>query len=206
MRYSFVTRSLLAACSAAILAAAPLIAQAQTEIQFWHSMSGALGDRVNDLATRFNAGQKDYKVVPVFKGTYDEAMAAAIAAFRAGNAPHVLQVFEVGTATMMAARKAVKPVYQVMQDAGEKWDPKAYIPAVTGYYTDPQGNMLSFPFNSSTPVFYYNRDAFKKAGLDPNKAPLSWEDVRAAAERIRGSNSAACGLRPAGNRGCSLKP
>jgi sn-glycerol 3-phosphate transport system substrate-binding protein len=84
-------------------------AQAQTEIQFWHSMGGALGDKVSELAGKFNASQKDYKVVPTFKGTYPESMTAAIAAYRAGNAPHILQVFEVGTATMMAAKGAIVP-------------------------------------------------------------------------------------------------
>src|SRR6185503_2116978 len=98
----------------------------------------------------FNASQKDYKVVPVYKGSYDESMTAAIAAFRAGNAPHILQVFEVGTATMMASKGAVIPVGQVMKDAGYKFDPAVYIPAVAGYYTAPNGQMLSFPFNSST--------------------------------------------------------
>src|SRR5215468_2641503 len=125
-------------------------AQAVTEIQWWHAMTGANNDRVNNLARRFNESQSEYKVNAVYKGSYPEAMAAAIAAFRAGNAPHVLQVFEVGTATMMAAKGAIKPVYEVMSEAGEKFDPKAYVPGVTCYYTNPKGQMLSFPFNSST--------------------------------------------------------
>src|SRR5215813_15341238 len=117
-------------------------AQAQVEIQWWHAMGGALGEWVNDLAKDFNASQKDYKIVPTFKGTYDESMTAAIAAFRAGNAPHILQVFEVGTATMMASKGAIVPVGKVMKDAGEKFDPSVYIPAVAGYYTAPNGQML----------------------------------------------------------------
>src|SRR5207237_6548862 len=125
-------------------------------------MGGALGDALNGLASKFNASQKDYKVVPTFKGTYPESMTAAIAAFRAGNAPHLLQVFEVGTATMMAAKGAIVPVTKVMADAKEPFDPKSYLPSIAGYYTDSKGNMLSFPFNSSTVVMYINRDAFKK--------------------------------------------
>jgi len=160
-------------------------AAAQTEIQWWHSMTGALGDRVNEIATGFNASQKDYKVVPVYKGTYPESMTAAIAAFRAGNAPHVLQVFEVGTATMMAAKGAVKPVYQMMKEANEPFDPKNYVSAVALYYSDPSGNMLSMPFNSSTPVFYINKDAFKKAGLNPEQAPKTWKELIAAAEKLK---------------------
>ncbi len=158
---------------------------AQTEIQFWHSMSGALGDRVSAVAKGFNDSQKNYKIVPVFKGTYPESMAATVAATRAGNAPHIVQVFEVGTGTMMASGKAIKPVYEVMAQAGEKFDPKSFIPAVAGYYSTPSGQMLSFPFNSSTPVFYYNKDAFIKAGLDPNMPPKTWPAVMAAAAKLK---------------------
>ena len=117
-------------------------------------------------------------------------MAAAIAAYRAGNAPHILQVFEVGTATMMAAKGAIKPVYEVMSEAGEKFDPKAYVPAVAGYYTNTKGQMLSFPFNSSTTVFYYNKDAFEKAGLDPNSAPQTWPEVVAAMAKLKAAGDA----------------
>jgi sn-glycerol 3-phosphate transport system substrate-binding protein len=159
-------------------------AQAQTEIQWWHSMGGALGEKVSELATKFNATQKDYKVVPVYKGQYPESMTAAIAAFRAGNAPHILQVFEVGTATMMAAKGAIVPVTKVMTDAGEPFDPHAYLPTVSGYYTDLKGNMLSFPFNSSTALFYINEDALKKAGLKP-VAPKTWKEFAATAEKLK---------------------
>ena len=178
---------------AVALASAGLLntnAYAQIEIQWWHSMGGALGEALNGLAAKFNASQMDYKIVPTFKGSYPESMTAAIAAFRAGNAPHLLQVFEVGTATMMAAKGAIVPVAKVMADAKEPFEPKAYLPTVTGYYSDLKGNMLSFPFNSSTVMFYINKDAFKKAGLDPNKAPKTWKEVVAAAEKLKASGSA----------------
>ena len=168
----------------AALALASATAQAQTEIQWWHSMGGALGEQLNALAGKFNDSQKDYKVVPVFKGSYPESMTAAIAAFRAGNAPHILQVFEVGTATMMAAKGAIVPAAKVMADAKEPFDSQAYLPTVSGYYTDLQGNMLSFPFNSSTVMFYINKDAFKKAGLAP-QAPRTWKEFQAAAEKLK---------------------
>ncbi|HJT62511.1 MAG TPA: sn-glycerol-3-phosphate ABC transporter substrate-binding protein UgpB [Burkholderiales bacterium] len=174
---------LAATLAAAMLCAAQ--AQAQTEIQWWHSMTGANNTGVNELANRFNASQKEYKVVPVFKGSYPESMTAAIAAFRAGNPPHILQVFEVGTATMMSAKGAIVPVAKVMSDAKEKFNPKEYLPTVTGYYSDSKGRMLSYPFNSSTVVFYINRDAFKKAGLDPDKAPKTWKEFNAAAEKLK---------------------
>ena len=160
-------------------------AHAQVEVQWWHSMGGALGEWVNDLAKDFNASQKEYKVTPTFKGSYDESMTAAIAAFRAGNAPHILQVFEVGTATMMASKGAIKPVADVMKEGGQKFDQNAYVPAVAGYYTAPNGQMLSFPFNSSTTIFHYNKDAFKAAGLDPEKAPSTWPEVALAAAKLK---------------------
>ena len=162
-------------------------AQAQVQVQWWHAMSGPLGDWVNDLAKDFNASQKDYVVVPTYKGTYGEALTAAMAAFRAGNAPDILQVYEVGTATMMAAKAAIKPVGEVMTMGGAKFDAKAYVPAVAGYYTAPNGQMLSLPFNSSTTVFYYNKDAFKAAGLDPEKAPKTWPEVVLAAAKLKAS-------------------
>ena len=174
MSQRFMRLARLAAALA--VATAATAAHAVTEIQWWHAMTGANNDRVNALAKRFNDSQSDYKVNAVYKGSYPEAMAAAIAAFRAGNAPHVLQVFEVGTATMMASKGAIKPVFEVMSESGEKFDPKAYVPAVSGYYTNTKGQMLSFPFNSSTTVFYYNKDAFQKAGLDPNRAPATWPE------------------------------
>jgi len=173
--------------TAAVLALAATSALAQTEIHWWHSMTGGLNDWVVDLANGFNASQKEYKVVPTYKGTYDESMAAAIAAFRAGNAPHIQQVFEVGTATMMASKGAIVPVGKVLADGGYKFDPKAYISAVVGYYTAPNGQMLSFPFNSSTTVLNYNKDLFRKAGLDPNKPPSTWPELVLAAAKLKAS-------------------
>jgi sn-glycerol 3-phosphate transport system substrate-binding protein len=173
----------LAATLTAAMLCAPQ-AYAQIEIQWWHSMGGQLGEALNELANKFNAEQKDYKIVTSYKGSYPESMTAAIAAFRAGQAPHMLQVFEVGTATMMAAKGAVKPVYQLMKEQGEPFDPKAYLPTVTGYYSDPQGNMLSLPFNSSTALFYIDRNKFKQAGLPP-APPKTWKELIAAAEKLK---------------------
>jgi sn-glycerol 3-phosphate transport system substrate-binding protein len=150
-------------------------------------MGGALGEWVNDLADGFNKSQSEYKVVPTYKGQYATSMTAAIAAFRAGTAPDILQVFEVGTATMMASKGAIVPVAKVMADAGQKWDPKIYVPAVASYYTAPNGQMLSFPFNSSTAVLFYNKDAFRAAGLDPNKPPATWPELVLDAAKLKAS-------------------
>jgi sn-glycerol 3-phosphate transport system substrate-binding protein len=159
-------------------------AKAQAEIQWWHAMGGQLGEKVNEIADNFNKSQSAYKVVPVYKGSYTETLTQAIAAFRAGQQPDIVQVFEVGTATMMAAKGAVYPVWQLMADTGEPFDPKAYLGPVYGYYSTPDGKLLSMPFNSSTPVFYWNKDAFQKAGLDPAVAPKTWPEVESFAKKL----------------------
>ena len=140
---------------------------AQTEIQWWHAMGGTNGERVDKIAADFNASQSDYTVVPSYKGNYTETMTAAVAAFRANEQPHLVQVFEVGTATMMAAKGAVYPVEKMMADAGEPFDKSDYLPAVISYYQTSEGELLSMPFNSSTPVLWYNADALSAAGVAP---------------------------------------
>jgi sn-glycerol 3-phosphate transport system substrate-binding protein len=165
---------------------------AVTEINWWHAMTGGNNDVIVKLTEEFNAAQSDYKVVPSYKGSYPDTMNAGIAAFRAGNAPHILQVFEVGTATMMAATGAVKPVYKLMADAGEPFDPKAYLPAITGYYSTSKGEMLSFPFNSSSMVMWINRDALKKAEIA--EIPKTWPEVFEDARRLKAAGYATCGF------------
>ncbi len=169
-------------------------AQAQTEIQWWHAMGGELGQKLEEIVAGYNASQSEYVVVPTYKGSYPETMTAAIAAFRAGEQPAIVQVFEVGTGTMMAAGGAIYPVHQLMADMGEDFDPASFLPAVVGYYTDTEGNMLSMPFNSSTPVMYYNKDAFAEAGLDPEAPPRTWEEVEEASRRIMDAGAAPCGF------------
>jgi sn-glycerol 3-phosphate transport system substrate-binding protein len=165
---------------------------AAVEIELWHAMSGANTQRIEAIAQGFNEAQGDYKVVSSFKGTYAETLTAGIAAFRAGTPPAILQVQEVATASFMAAKGAIRPVAKVMADAGEPFDPKSYVAAVTGYYTSPAGEMLSFPFNSSTPVLYYNKDLLKQAGLDPNSPPRTWEEMGEVTKKLRESG-VACG-------------
>jgi len=180
----------LAACFALLGGAG---AHAATQIQFWHSMEGALGDRVNAMVAEFNKSQSDYQVQAVYKGNYGESMNAGIAAFRAGNAPDILQVFEVGTATMMYAKGAVKPVQEMSEEAGDPIDPAGFIGAVAGYYASADGKLVSMPFNSSTPVFYYNKDAYKKAGLDPEKPPRTWEELAEASRKLKAAGVSECG-------------
>jgi len=192
------SRRLLVIGIAALLVAGVLpgqsVAQApgRIQIEFWHGLGRPLGDVLEGVVAGFNASQTKYQVNAIFKGSYTETMVAAIAAFRAGNAPHIVQMFEVGTATMIAAGGAIKPVYQLMKEAGVPFDPRAYLPAVRGYYSTSDGRMMSMPFNSSTTIAWYNRDAFRKAGLDPQKPPKTWAELRAAAQKIRATNAAPC--------------
>jgi sn-glycerol 3-phosphate transport system substrate-binding protein len=175
--------------AALALAGVATAANAATEIAWWHSMTGKLNDIVNQIAENFNKSQSDYHVTPVYKGQYDESMTAAIAAYRSGNPPQIVQVFEVGTATMMAAKGAVKPVYQLMAEQKEPFNPKGFLGAVYSYYADTQGHLISMPFNSSTQVLYINDDAFKKAGLDPNTPPKTWEEMLPAMEKLKASGA-----------------
>ena len=169
--------SLLAAALVSVSVLPMGAAHAATEIQWWHAFTGRLGELLSQQVADFNASQSDYVVVESNKGNYSETLNAGIAAFRAGEQPHILQVFEVGTATMMAAEGAIKPVYEVMADSGLDFDPSTYLQAVTGYYTTPDGEMLSLPYNSSTPVLYINKTALEEAGLDPEAAPRTWDEV-----------------------------
>ena len=153
-------------------------------INWWHAHGGRLGELVNGIADGFNKSQNTYKLVATYKGNYADTMTAGIAAYRSKNPPHILQVFEVGTATMMAAKGAIKPVYEVMAESGIPFDPEAYLPTVTGYYTSREGKMLSMPFNSSTPILWYNVEAFKKAGLDPDKPPKTWPEVAEYSKKL----------------------
>ncbi|QDM00008.1 sn-glycerol-3-phosphate ABC transporter substrate-binding protein UgpB [Rhodopseudomonas palustris] len=168
-------------------------ASAVTEIAWWHAMSGQLGRQLEKLAADFNASQSDYRVVPTYKGNYTQTVTAAIFAFRSSSQPTIVQVNEIATATMMAAKGAVYPVYELMRDEREAFSPADYLPAVTGYYTDLGGNMLSFPFNASTPILYYNKTLFRRAGLDPETAPTTWPELAAMAERLVEAG-AACGF------------
>jgi sn-glycerol 3-phosphate transport system substrate-binding protein len=145
-------------------------------IHWWHSMQSARGVIVDNMIGKFNASQSEYKVVGTCKGDYDETMNAGVAAFRAKKQPHILQVFEVGTQTMMLSG-AVYPVYKLMKDAGHNIDWSNYLQAVLSYYMDKDGNLMSMPFNSSTPVMYYNVDMFAKAGIEPlsKTEPITWD-------------------------------
>ncbi len=171
---------------AAWLAACVVSAQSAStiDIQLWHGLPGELAYHLDKLAADFNASQPDYKIVPVSKGLYSQTMLAALFAMRIRQHPAIVQVAEVGTATMMASRRAIVPVHELMRDEKQPFDPAALIPAVAAYYTDADGNMLSFPFNASVPILYYKKDQFRSAGLDADRPPRTWPELEAAAKRL----------------------
>jgi sn-glycerol 3-phosphate transport system substrate-binding protein len=180
-------REMLAASAASPIAAVNR-AWAQTgkiQVVWWHAMTGVNADEINRLARAFSNGQSEVEVLPIYKGGYADTLTAAIAAWRADQAPHLVQIFEVGTGSMLAAGPATKQVWKLAEETGVDLDPTRYIPGVRGYYSLPDGRLASMPFNSSTAVMWYNKDAFSAAGLDAEKAPSSWPEVVAAARAIR---------------------
>jgi sn-glycerol 3-phosphate transport system substrate-binding protein len=190
MRRRFLAQASLAAAAIAATRSHPAAAQAPVEIQFWHGLPQPLGGQLEQVVAGFNASQQRVKVVPSFRGSYPETMVAAIAAFRANAAPHVVQMFEVGTGTMLAAGRAVKPVHELLSESGVTIDFDDYLPAVRGYYQASDGRQMSMPFNSSTAVMFYNKDHFKRAGLNPEAPPKTWEELAEALKRLKAAGIA----------------
>ncbi|MGF1700922.1 extracellular solute-binding protein [Photobacterium makurazakiensis] len=157
-------------------------AVAQTEITWWHAMGGQLGETVNEMATDFNASQDKYKITPVYKGSYVETLTAGIAAFRANEAPNILQVADVGAATIINAPGVAKPVADIMVNSGYEFNSQDYIAGVRNFYADSDGKMIGMPFNSSTPVLYYNKDLLDKAGVNP---PRTYEEMEVVAAKLK---------------------
>jgi sn-glycerol 3-phosphate transport system substrate-binding protein len=167
-------------------------AWARSDIQFWHAMTGQLNDAVDALAKKFNERQSDYEVKPLHKGTYPETLTAALAAYRSKSPPHIVQVFDVGTQTMLLSG-AIRPVFQLMREQGMVIDWSDFIQPVLSYYSK-DGRLHSMPFNSSTPILYYNKDAFQKAGLSPDRPPITWREVGEFSRRIINAGAIRCGF------------
>jgi sn-glycerol 3-phosphate transport system substrate-binding protein len=167
-------------------------AWARSDVHFWHAMTGQLNDAVDALAKKFNERQHDYEVKPLYKGTYPETLTAAMAAYRSKTPPHIVQVFDVGTQTMLLSG-AIMPVFQLMREQGMVIDWSDFIQPVLSYYSK-NGRLYSMPFNSSTPILYYNKDAFQKAGLSPDRPPITWKEVEEFSRRIISAGAAKCGF------------
>jgi len=179
-------KNLLAVASMALGLALSSSAFAETQITWWHGMGGALGDSVNEIANDFNASQSEFKITPVFKGTYEETLTAGIAAFRAGEQPNVMQVFDAGAATVIGAKGATVAVQDLLSENGIDFNIEDYIPGVRYFYADANGKMIGMPFNSSTPIMYYNIEALEKAGVTPPKTWEEFESVTAPALKEAG--------------------
>lgn len=158
-------------------------ATAQTDIQFWHAMGGALGEVVEDIAAQYNASQSEYNLVPTYKGGYEDTMTAGIAAFRARQQPNLIQIFDAGAATIINAKGATIPVADLMAEHAGGFDSADYIEGVRYFYADSDGKMIGMPFNSSTPLLYYNKDILTEAGIDG--PPATWEEFEAMAPKIK---------------------
>lgn len=185
-------------CASLVAAATALSAGAQAqqrpiEINMWMGLTGQGGELLTRFGEDFNKTQNEYRVVVSFKGQYPEQRAAAIAAYRAGNPPHIMQMFDAGSGDMMSAKSAIVPVSEVFRRAGLQFNPADFIAPARGYYGLPNGDLLSMPFNVSTTVLFYNKDVFRKAGLDPEKPPRTWPELIDAAKKVRSTNAAPCG-------------
>ena len=172
-------RSLVTAMGFGASVLASTAAFSATEIQWWHAMGGRLGEVVVEIADKYNASQSDVVVVPTYKGGYEDTMTAGIAAFRAKEQPHIIQIFDAGAATIINAKGATVPVADLMTD----FDIEDYIPGVRYFYADSDDKMIGLPFNASTPLLYYNKDAFAAAGLEA--PPKTWEEFEEMAPKLK---------------------
>lgn len=147
------------------------------KIIFWHSMTGQPGVGVQHIVDGFNHSQQKYHIVAVYKGDYNESLTQLVAAYRAHQQPALVQILEIGTATMLGAREAIVPVYSLMQQYSHPIDQRIFLAPIADYYSNTQGQLFSFPFNVSSPVLFYNKAEFKQAGLDPDHPPKTWLEV-----------------------------
>ncbi len=159
----------------------------KVQITWWHAMSGSRLSVVKAIVDGFNATHPNIELKALYTGTYPETLTKFIAAYRTGTAPNIVQVYEVGTQTMLNSN-AVIPVYQIPGMVGETWDWAQYVIPITNYYST-AGNLWSMPFNSSTAMLYYNKDLFAKAGLDPNKPPTTWKEVEEYGQKLLASGA-----------------
>ncbi len=180
---------MLAAASALVMAGMPS-AKAATEIEFWYALGGALGERVEELVKKFNDSQKDYVVKASFKGTYDEVLNGMIAAYRAKRAPEIVQSNERSMLTMVNSG-AIVPTDDLMREQGFAIDWSKFIKPVANHFSM-GGKMQAMPFNSSTPIFFYNRAHFKAAGFD--KPGATWQELEPQLNAIKEKGVSKCAM------------
>jgi sn-glycerol 3-phosphate transport system substrate-binding protein len=149
------------------------------KVTFWHAMGGANNKVVDQMVADFNASQDKIKVESVFQGSYDDLLSKLKVA-GAKDGPSIVQVYEIGSRYMIDS-KLITPVQQFIDQ--DKFDLSQLEPNITNYYTF-NNKLYSMPFNTSNPILYYNKSLFKEAGLDPEKPPVTYEELQKAAEAI----------------------
>ena len=154
-------------------------------------MSGAHGAELDRLVARYNASQSRYGVMSYFQGLYDEAMARELSRRGSRRGPHIVQVSDAAAADLARSR-AAQPLWQVLKQARRPLEAR-FLPAVSAAYADADGRLLALPFTGSTPVLYYNRDAFRNAQLDPGKVPATWSEMPDALAALAESGQS-CGI------------
>ncbi len=157
---------------AACLAASS--AQAKTQLEWWHAMSGQLGDVLQQVVDKFNASQDEYELVATNKGNYVATLNASIAAYRVGEQPLLMQASEGSVLTMMLSGAAI-PAQEILESHGYDFDPSDYLRPVLDTYTNTEGKLLAMPFNSSTPIMFYNKDMLDAGGYDA--PPATWQKI-----------------------------
>jgi len=151
-----------------------------TRIEWWHSMTGSNADVMNAIADGFNKSQTKCFAQAIFQGSYDDSLNKVKAGLQSGDVPAVIQLFDLGTRLMYDLDVAV-PMQDLIDK--EKFDISDIEPNIMGYYSI-GGRLYSMPFNTSNPMLYYNKDAFKAAGLDPNKPPRTFDEVKDYAAKL----------------------
>ncbi|MBA4535732.1 ABC transporter substrate-binding protein [Bacillus aquiflavi] len=152
----------------------------KTEVVFWHAMSGVGQEAVDEIVNDFNQSQEKYVVKAEFQGTYEELLTKFRSVGGTKDAPAITQVFEVGTKYMIESG-FIEPMQSFIDK--DNYDLSQLEKNIINYY-NVDGDLYSMPFNSSTPVLIYNKDAFKEAGLDPENPPKTFNEVKAAAEKL----------------------
>lgn len=155
-----------------------------TEIVFWHAFEGFLADKFTEIVDDFNHQSDSYQVKLVYKGNYKQVYEKGVEAFQEGNPPHILQVYEVATQSMMLKEEMYLSVDDLMRTYYKKFDPAVYIDSVREFYGAADGKMHSLPCNASTGILFYNKKAFEKAGLDPEKPPKTWDEMEEYGEKL----------------------
>jgi sn-glycerol 3-phosphate transport system substrate-binding protein len=165
-------------------------ALAATEVELWHAMGGALGERVDELVKKFNDSQKDYVVKAIHKGSYDEVLNGMIAAYRAKRHPEIVQSNERSVLTMVHSG-AIVPTDDLMREQGYNIDWSQFIKPIVNYFAV-GGKLQAMPFNSSTPILFYNRDHFKAAGFD--KPGATWQELEPQLNAIKAKGVSNCAM------------